>query len=138
MLRVVVGAAVVRDGERVLVAQRTRGSHLSGCWEFPGGKAEPGETPAEAVRREVLEEVGLEVGRLEVIDAVEHAYEDRVVELTFFSCAVLSGEVASREGQALRWVRLSELAELEMPPANLAVVQKLVAGGDGETARDVV
>ena len=120
-----VAAAVLVRGEAMLVARRVVGAHLAGTWEFPGGKIESEETPANAVRREVREEVGLEFEHAEELVAYEHAYDDRTVRLTFFLCSGVAGIARGREGQELRWVDLQELESLPTPPANAPVLAEL-------------
>jgi 8-oxo-dGTP diphosphatase len=124
---VTVVAAVIEDGDRVLVTRRPAGAHLEGLWEFPGGKVVPGETHAESLAREILEELdaGCTVG--EELLATEHAYPDRIVRLHFFRCR-LTGEPRSMLGQDLRWVSRADLATLAFPPADDELVGRLMRG----------
>lgn len=126
MIRTIdVAIAVVVRGEQVLVARRTADSHLAGLWEFPGGKVEGDETPPVAARREVREEVGLELEQIDEFLSYEYAYEDRRVRLTFFWCSDFGGVARGRQGQELRWVVLPELEALPTPPANEPVLVEL-------------
>ena len=120
---VVVAAVVERDG-RFLVSQRGPGSHLAGCWEFPGGKCEPDESLHDALRREMLEELGVSVVIEDGVGTVEHAYADRTVRLHFFRCR-LAGDPRPQLGQPIQWVEREALASLDFPPADAALLDKL-------------
>ena len=121
---IVVTAAVVRRGDRFLVTRRLRGVHLEGFWEFPGGKCEPAETLAQCLAREILEELGTEVRIEKELLAVTHAYPERTVELHFFACT-LDNEPEALLGQEIRWVHRSDLATLELPPADAELIALL-------------
>ena len=124
---IVVTAAVVRRGDRFLVTRRPNGVHLEGCWEFPGGKAEPNETLAACLEREILEELGT-MARIErELLSVTHEYPERTVELHFFACT-LDDEPRALLNQDIRWVERGELSSLDLPPADaelIAMLQKL-------------
>tara|TARA_B100001964_G_scaffold218815_2_gene260186 strand:- start:10191 stop:10580 length:390 start_codon:yes stop_codon:yes gene_type:complete len=124
-LLVVVAAVVERQG-RFLVSQRAVGAHLGGYWEFPGGKQEPGESLADALRREMREELDVDVDVDDELDCLEHAYADRTVRLHFYRCR-LKGEPRPQLGQAVRWVTRRELGQLQFPPADAALIAKLTA-----------
>ncbi len=126
-LIVVVAAVVERDG-RFLVTQRAPGTHLGGYWEFPGGKCESGESLHDALRREMVEELDVAIDIDELLNTVEHAYPDRTVRLYFYRCR-LRGKLWPRQGQVTQWVMRAELASLEFPPADAALIDKLAAGG---------
>lgn len=121
----VVAAVIERDG-RFLVTRRQAGVHLAGLWEFPGGKTEPGETHAEALRRELREELDtrVDVGRL--VLHTTHAYADRTVELYFYACA-LHGAAQPMLGQEMRWVARSELGALGFPEADAELIRRLTS-----------
>jgi mutator protein MutT len=122
--RIVVTAAVVeRDGE-YLVTRRPAGAHLEGCWEFPGGKCEPDETLDECLRREMLEELGVNVLVGEEVLTTCHEYADRTVELHFFACE-LKGVPQPALGQEMRWVRRDDLQSLGFPPADAEMIERL-------------
>lgn len=127
-LSVLVG--LVRDTTgRILINQRRAGTHRAGEWEFPGGKRRPGEAPYDALRRELAEEIGIEVLAAEPFIALEHDYGDRRVSLGVWAVRRYRGEAAAREGQALRWVPLLELPECGLLAANRPIVDALLAGG---------
>ena len=116
---------IVHRGGRFLVSRRPDGAHLAGTWEFPGGKALPGETLEAALRREVDEELGIAFGQAILVHVKEHAYPERTVLLHFYLCLDPRGEPSGREGQEIRWAGLAELDALEVPPANRAVLALL-------------
>lgn len=123
-------ALVWRDG-RLLIARRPAGVHLGGRWEFPGGKCEPGESPAECVRREVREELAIEVEPIRARPPIEYDYGDRQVRLHPFDCVYRAGEPHSAIGSEWRWVRPEELERFDFPPANEGLIRSL-ARGEGE------
>jgi 8-oxo-dGTP diphosphatase len=120
---------VVRRGGKVLIAKRPAGKHLGGCWEFPGGAVEQGETAEEAVVRELREETGLDVrvtGRAEPID---WDYGDKQVHLDVFICDALPGEPRALGCDEARWVEPRELGDYRFPPANASLLRRLQAEG---------
>jgi mutator protein MutT len=119
----VVAAVIWRDG-RILVTRRPRGSHLEGLWEFPGGKPHPGESHAEALRREIVEELGVTATVGERIETVDWSYPDRRVRLTFYGCTV-EGEPRPLEGQDLAWVAPADLHRYPFPAADSQLLQRL-------------
>ncbi|TLY52641.1 MAG: Nudix family hydrolase [Gammaproteobacteria bacterium] len=119
-------AGILSDAAgRVLVAQRPLGKHLAGSWEFPGGKVDPGETPQAALRRELHEELGVDVGALEPMIGVPWRYAQKSIFLDVYRVLDYAGEPHGRETQALRWCRAEELRALDMPPADRPVVAAL-------------
>jgi 8-oxo-dGTP diphosphatase len=124
--RIVVTAAVIERDGTFLVTRRLKGTHLEGCWEFPGGKCEPGESHETCLERELREELdtGVRVG--EEIFAVAHDYHERTVELHFFRCE-LTAEPRPLIGQEMRWVAREELGRLEFPPADDELIRRLTA-----------
>lgn len=120
----VVGAVIVRDG-RILCALRERGP-LAGTWEFPGGKIEPGETAAEALVREVDEEIDCRVRVGELVATTRYVYDFAVVKLTTFYCELVEGEPVCTEHAALQWLTATEFADLDWAPADLPAVARLV------------
>lgn len=123
----VVGAVIVRDG-RVLAAQRGGSGPLSGLWEFPGGKVELGETPREALEREIAEELacGVQVGRH--VATTVHPYDFAEITLTTFYCDLVSGEPRLTEHTAVRWLHPAELNDIVWAPADLPAVSLVQAG----------
>jgi 8-oxo-dGTP diphosphatase len=125
MIAVVVTAAVIEREGAFLVTRRLRGTHLEGCWEFPGGKCEEGESHEACLEREIAEELGagLVVGR-EIL-SVSHAYPERVVTLHFFECELV-GDPAALLGQEMQWVRREDLRSLAFPPADDELITMLI------------
>lgn len=124
--RVLVSAAVIEREGTFLVTRRPGGVHLEGCWEFPGGKCEAGESHAACLEREMLEELDARVRVGRELFSVSHAYADRVVELHFFACELVT-DPRPVLGQEMRWVRREELGSLEFPPADDELIRVLSA-----------
>ncbi|HCW97718.1 MULTISPECIES: 8-oxo-dGTP diphosphatase MutT [Pantoea] len=126
-LQVAVG--IIRNADKqIFLAQRPASSHMANMWEFPGGKIEAGESAEEALKRELLEETGIDVTQATAIGAADHTYEDLRVTLNFFLVEGWNGEPWGREGQPQRWVAQSALVAEEFPPANHTLIARLVAG----------
>lgn len=123
----VVAAALVDGDGHVLLAQRPEGKALAGLWEFPGGKLEPGESPEAALARELDEELGITAGPLVPFTFVSFAYPDFHLVMLLYWCRAWEGEPHGRDGQALRWERPGAMAALPMPPADVPLVEALVA-----------
>ncbi|XTI72142.1 Nudix family hydrolase [Acidithiobacillus sp. AC3] len=115
-----------RDDGRVLVSLRPEGKPWPGFWEFPGGKIEPGETAEAALRRELEEEIGVQIGHPEAFLRRDHPYPERTVALHFFRVRSWQGEPYGREGQQIRWIYPWEIAALDCLAPNLPVVAKLL------------
>jgi len=126
--KLLVAAAALVDGEgRVLMAQRPAGKMMAGLWEFPGGKVAEGETPDEALIRELAEELGIDVGEscLAPVAFASHDYDTFHLLMPLYVVRVWEGTPTPREGQALRWVRAARLGDLPMPPADIPLVALL-------------
>ena len=126
-MTITVVAAVVEQHGAFLVTQRQQGAHLAGLWEFPGGKVDARETHADALRREIREELDADVAVGELILDTTHAYPDRAVTLCFYRC-VLRSDPRPVLGQAMRWVPRHELPSLDFPPADDELIRLLVSG----------
>jgi mutator protein MutT len=124
---IVVAAAVIQDGDRFLLTRRPDGAHLEGCWEFPGGKCEPGETLEHALRREIDEELGTLVTVGDEILCVRHAYPGCLVQIHFFACQLL-GDPEARLGQEMQWVHRDRLHTLAFPEADRDLIALLCQG----------
>jgi 8-oxo-dGTP diphosphatase len=121
---ITVVAAILERDDRFLLTLRPAGTHLEGCWEFPGGKCDPAETRAEALKRELFEELDIvaEVG--ELVQTVTHEYPEKTVQLHFYRCQY-AGEPKPMLGQEIRWVSRRELASLPFPEADAKLLELL-------------
>lgn len=119
-------AGVLRNAaDRILLAQRLPGKHLAGGWEFPGGKVEPGETRFDTLKRELHEELGVEVQGARPLLCVRHAYPERVILLDVWIVTQYLGEPLGQEGQPLRWCAREDLPHAELLPADKPIVTAL-------------
>jgi 8-oxo-dGTP diphosphatase len=127
----IVAAGVVIERGRVLLSQRKAGSHLAGAWELPGGKVHAGEDPRDALRRELREELGIEVTVGDIVDVTFHGYRDvdRPVLLLFYEAARVAGSPDPRalDVAAYAWADARGLDPARFPPADAAVLEKVRA-----------
>jgi 8-oxo-dGTP diphosphatase len=121
---ILVAAAVIERDGRYLITRRQPGVHLAGRWEFPGGKCEPDETLHACLRRELREELNVDVTVGDVLLTTTHDYPERRVELHFVRCG-LEGEPAPQLGQEMRWTPREELNALEFPAADAELIRIL-------------
>ena len=124
MIRVVAAALYDAQG-RVLIAERPRGTHMAGRWEFPGGKVTLGEDERGALVRELAEELGIEVWDAQPFMRLTHAYPDREVELSLWIIVSYAGTPESLDAQQLRWVPPAELAGEDILEADRPFIQAL-------------
>ncbi|MFP4518624.1 MAG: (deoxy)nucleoside triphosphate pyrophosphohydrolase [Oceanicaulis sp.] len=127
-LLLVAACALVDPDGRVLVARRPEGKELAGQWEFPGGKIEPGESPEQALIRELREELGVEPCEqcLQPFAFASHAFEDgRHMLMPLFVCRRWDGFVDPKEGQEIRWVRPDTLMQIDLLPADRPLAAEL-------------
>ncbi len=119
-----VAAAIIRDSEKILAAQRGYGEFKDG-WEFPGGKLEPGETSSDACIREIQEELHVTIGNLEPLCTVEHDYETFHLVMDCFTCRIANETINDYEHENLRWLETGELWSVDWLPADVKVVKEL-------------
>lgn len=127
-LLLVAACALVDADGRVLITQRPEGKPMAGLWEFPGGKVEDGETPEATLIRELREELGIETKEacLAPLTFASHDYQDFHLVMPLFVCRRWEGLAKGREGQALKWVRPTELRQYPMPPADAPLIAPLI------------
>ncbi|MEO1593272.1 MAG: A/G-specific adenine glycosylase [Cyanobacteria bacterium J06632_22] len=124
----IIGVAVIHDqAGRILIDRRKQEGLLGGLWEFPGGKVEPGETLEDCVRREIKEELDIEIDVQDQLMTVEHAYTHFKVTLNVFNCTYVSGEPKPLECDEIRWVTLAEIEQYPFPKANGQIIEVLKA-----------
>ena len=120
----VVGA-IIKDGDKYLIGQRPAHKSQGGLWEFMGGKIEPGETPEQALKRECLEELALEIENERIIDSVVHEYPEKTIRLTLISCSPKSGSIPKAlEHQQIKWVTRAEMDALDFASADRELIRK--------------
>ncbi|MFD2616520.1 (deoxy)nucleoside triphosphate pyrophosphohydrolase [Terrilactibacillus laevilacticus] len=120
----VVGAVIIEKG-KILCAQRGPSKSLANKWEFPGGKIESGETPQEALQREIVEEMQCKVEIGDQIEQTVYEYDFGIVHLTTFFCKLIDGEPVLTEHAAIKWLLPNELKSLDWAAADIPTIEKL-------------
>ena len=127
VIRVV--AAVIKaaneQGEPMIFATQRGYGDLKGGWEFPGGKIEEGETPKEALKRDIMEELDTEIKVGKLIDTIEYDYPTFHLSMDCFWCEIVKGELVLKEHEAARWLTREQLGEVEWLPADVTLIEKV-------------
>ena len=126
MKTIKVVAAIIRKDKSVFATQRGYGDYKD-WWEFPGGKVEPGETPEEALVREIREELDTDIAVENYLTTVEHDYPEFHLSMDCYWCRVESGKLTLLEHEAARWLRLGDLRQINWLPADVQVVEAIEA-----------
>jgi 8-oxo-dGTP diphosphatase len=126
MQPLIVTAAVIRNDDFVLITRRPEGKPHAGMWEFPGGKLDGNESPRDCLRREILEELGLEVAVEDILEAAYYRYDWGPVLILAFECRPLSGEIRNLQVAEHRWVAPRDLSAFTLLPADYPILAKLL------------
>ena len=124
MKHIEVVAGIIKDGDKIFATQRGYGEFKDG-WEFPGGKMEPGETPQQALVRELKEELAIDVNVGEFLCTVDYDYPTFHLTMHCFYCSVIGGELPLLEHEASKWLKMTELHSVNWLPADVEVVAAL-------------
>ena len=116
---------VNENGETIIFATQRGYGDFKGGWEFPGGKIESGETPQEALKREIIEELDTEVSVGELMDTVEYDYPQFHLSMDCFWCQIVRGNLVLKEHEAARWLTKDELNNVEWLPADITLIEKI-------------
>ena len=116
--------AVICMDQRLLIAKRSSSVHEN-IWEFPGGKIESGETPQQALKREIMEELDTEIAVGELIDTIEYDYPNFHLSMDCFWCEVIHGELILKEAEDAKWLTKEHLADVKWLPADVTLIEKI-------------
>lgn len=129
MKKVRVVAAVIRavnnENKPVIFATQRGYGEFKGGWEFPGGKIESGETPQQALKREIMEELDTEIAVGELIDTIEYDYPNFHLSMDCFWCEVIHGELILKEAEDAKWLTKEHLADVKWLPADVTLIEKI-------------
>jgi 8-oxo-dGTP diphosphatase len=115
--------AIIIEGYKILATRRSRGMHLAGFWEFPGGKIESGETAEECIIREIREELNIEISVEKQLKPVKHHYPEKSIRLIPFICKLKAGKITLTDHSEFRWLAKHEIFEVNWAAADLKVLQ---------------
>lgn len=129
MKKIRVVAAVIRavnnENKPVIFATQRGYGEFKGGWEFPGGKIESGETPQQALKREIMEELDTEIAVGELIDTIEYDYPNFHLSMDCFWCEVIHGELILNEAEDAKWLTMEHLADVKWLPADVTLIEKI-------------
>ena len=117
-------AAIIRDKDKIFATQRGYGEFKDG-WEFPGGKIEEGETPQDALKREIMEELDTEIKVGELIDTIEYDYPTFHLSMDCFWAEVITGHLVLKEAEAAKWLTRDQLDSVAWLPADVTLIDKI-------------
>ena len=117
-------AALIRDGERVFATARGYGNY-KGWWEFPGGKVEPGESPEDALVREIMEELDSEISVDEYISTVEYDYPEFHLSMRCYWCSLISGDIVLKEAEDAKWLDVETIDSVKWLPADITLIDEI-------------
>lgn len=120
--------AVNENNKPIIFATQRGYGEFKGGWEFPGGKIEAGETPKEALKREIMEELDTEISVGELIDTIEYDYPEFHLSMDCFWCEMISGDLVLKEHEAARWLDKEMLYSVDWLPADVLLIEKIKAG----------
>ena len=129
MKHIEVVAAVIHEENKIFATQRGYGEFKDG-WEFPGGKIETGETPEQALKREIKEELDTDIEVGELIDVVEHDYPTFHITMHCFWCKIKKGSLTLKEHEAAKWVTVNELDTVDWLPADMGIIDLVKSSND--------
>jgi 8-oxo-dGTP diphosphatase len=125
-MQIEVTAAIIRQGNKVLICQRDSNDDIPDLWEFPGGKVEPGESLEDCIRREIQEELELQIEPQAIFGTTTYDYRDRQLHFTFYTAVIKSGTMVLNVHQDARWITLQELENFSFMPGDVPVVERLI------------
>lgn len=129
MKTVRVVAAVIKakneNGEPIIFATQRGYGEFKGGWEFPGGKIEDGETPQEALKREIMEELDTEIAVGELIETIDYDYPTFHLSMDCFWCEIVKGDLVLKEHEAAKWLKKEQLGDVEWLPADVTVIETI-------------
>ncbi len=117
-------AALIRDGKRVFATARGYGNY-KGWWEFPGGKVEPGESPEDALVREIKEELDSEISVDEYISTIEHDYPEFHLSMRCYWCSLISGDLVLKEAEDAKWLDVETIDSVKWLPADITLIDEI-------------
>ena len=117
--------AVNKENKQIIFATQRGYGEFKGGWEFPGGKIESGETPQQALKREIMEELDTEIAVGELIDTIEYDYPNFHLSMDCFWCEVIRGELILKEAEDAKWLTREHLADVKWLPADVTLIEKI-------------